>query len=314
MTELHPLKEDIKIGFDYSHDNKLIIEDPGFSEFVEYLFNSEMKLGKIEAGITYEKLANYNVFIIGVPTLGSEYTTNEIEDILKYVRDGGSILAIYDKGGDLEVKSNLNEITKHFGIIFNTDQLFDNEQYSIENSRPIINDFKSHFITREIHQIIHSGGCTITLDKSVEDEDIDVKAIAFSSVDSAWHRVYRENGEWFDEPANNIPIIAVSHYGLGKVAAIGNLSLFSTFHDAYGIYAADNFKLITNIISWLLNKAYSKESKLTLPIFITIPIEQDLFYWIKGILEEGKWSSIQETVNHALKALKINSKIRENDD
>ena len=298
------MSTEFNIGFDYSHKNKLIIEDPGFNDFIEFLFNSDLKLGKIEAGITYEKLSAYNVFIIGVPIAESYLTPEEIEDLMKYVKDGGSLLIVNDKGGDHENKNNLSELTKHFGIKFNHDQLFDNENFSKDNSRPIIKEFKKHFITRDITQIIHSVGCTLEIDKSVENEDIDVSAVALSSEESAWHK-YFDGEEWVDEPVKSLPIIAIGHYGMGKIVAIGNLSLFSGFHDLYGIHAADNFKLISNVISWLMNKAHSQEAQLSQPIYTTIPIEQDLFYWIKEKLDEGRWNTVEEIVNFALRVVKF---------
>jgi hypothetical protein len=298
------MSTEFNIGFDYSHKNKLIIEDPGFNDFIEFLFNSDLKLGKIEAGITYEKLSAYNVFIIGVPIAESYLTPEEIEDLLKYVKDGGSLLIINDKGGDHGNKNNLSELTKHFGVKFNHDQLFDNENFSKDNSRPIIKEFKKHFITRDITQIIHSVGCTLEIDKSVENEDIDVSAVALSSEESAWHK-YFDGKEWVDEPVKSLPIIVIGHYGMGKIVAIGNLSLFSGFHDSYGIHAADNFKLISNVISWLMNKAHSQEAQLSQPIYTAIPIEQDLFYWIKEKLDEGRWNTVEEIVNFALKVVKF---------
>ncbi len=298
------MSTEFNIGFDYSHKNKLIIEDPGFTDFIEFLFNSDLKLGKIEAGINYEKLSAYNVFIIGVPIAESYLTPEEIEDLVKYVKDGGSLLIVNDKGGDHENKNNLSELTKHFGIKFNHDQLFDNEDFSKDNSRPIIKEFKKHFVTRDITQIIHSVGCTLEIDKSVENEDIDVNAVALSSEESAWHK-YFDGEEWVDEPVKCLPIIAIGHYGMGKIVAIGNLSLFSGFHDSYGIHAADNFKLISNVISWLMNKAHSQEAQLSQTIYTAIPIEQDLFYWIKEKLDEKRWNTVEEIVNFALKVVKF---------
>jgi len=305
------MKTEFNIGFDYSHQNKLTIEDPGFNDFIEYLFDSNLKLGKIEAGITYEKLSDYNVFIIGVPIAESHLSSEEIESLTKYVKDGGSLLVLNDKGGEYENKNNLNDLTQIFGIKFNPDQLFDNENYSKDISRPIIKDFKKHFITRDITQIIHSNGSTIEINELVETEDIDVSVIAFSSEESAWHKIF--DGEaWVDEPVEKAPIIAIGHYGMGKIVAIGNLSLFSGFHDSYGIHAADNFKLISNIVTWLMNKAHSKEAQLSKPIYLSVPIEQDLYYWMKEKLDEERWKNVEEIINFALKVVKFRMRKQEN--
>ncbi len=295
------------IGFDYSHNNKLVIENETFTDFIQYLFNSDFKLGKIEAGISYEKLNKYNIFIIGVPTTDSNLNPDEIEVLVKYVNDGGSLLLLNDKGGDYDNKNNLSELSKHFGITFNSDRLFDDKNFSKKSSHPIIKDFKKHFITKEITEIIHSSGCTLNIDKSIENEKIDVKAIAFSSEESSRHK-YFDGNDWVEEPVQKVPVIGITHFGLGKVLALGNLSLFSSLQQSYGINAADNFKLVSNMISWLLNKAQSTEEQTYKPIYMTIPIEQDLYYWIKEMLDEGRWSNMDDVINFALRVIKIRIK------
>jgi len=295
------------IGFDYSHNNKLVIENETFTDFIQYLFNSDFKLGKIEAGISYEKLNKYNIFIIGVPTTDSNLNPDEIEVLVKYVNDGGSLLLLNDKGGDYDNKNNLSELSKHFGITFNSDRLFDDKNFSKKSSHPIIKDFKKHFITKEITEIIHSSGCTLNIDKSIENEKIEVKAIAFSSEESSRHK-YFDGNDWVEEPVQKVPVIGITHFGLGKVVALGNLSLFSSLQQSYGINAADNFKLVSNMISWLLNKAQSTEEQTYKPIYMTIPIEQDLYYWIKEMLDEGRWSNMDDVINFALRVIKIRIK------
>ena len=295
------------IGFDYSHNNKLVIENETFTDFIQYLFNSDFKLGKIEAGISYEKLNKYNIFIIGVPTTDSNLNPDEIEALVKYVNDGGSLLLLNDKGGDYDNKNNLSELSKHFGITFNSDRLFDDKNFSKKSSHPIIKDFKKHFITKEITEIIHSSGCTLNIDKSIENEKIEVKAIAFSSEESSRHK-YFDGNDWVEEPVQKVPVIGITHFGLGKVVALGNLSLFSSLQQSYGINAADNFKLVSNMISWLLNKAQSTEEQTYKPIYMTIPIEQDLYYWIKEMLDEGRWSNMDDVINFALRVIKIRIK------
>lgn len=295
------------IGFDYSHNNKLVIENETFTDFIQYLFNSDFKLGKIEAGITYEKLTKYTIFIIGVPTADSLLTSDEIEALVKYVNDGGSLLLLNDKGGDYGNMNNLSELSKHFGIKFNSDRLFDDKNFSKKSSHPIIKDFKTHFITKDITEIIHSSGCTLNIDKSIESEKIDVKAIALSSEESTRHK-YFDGNDWVEEPVQKVPVIGITHFGLGKVVALGNLSFFSSLQQSYGINAADNFKLVSNIISWLLNKAKSTEEQKYKPIYMTIPIEQDLYYWIKEMLDEGRWSNIDDVINFALRVVKIRMK------
>ncbi|MFX1313372.1 MAG: hypothetical protein ACFFHD_12270 [Promethearchaeota archaeon] len=295
------------LGFDYTHNNKLTIENNAFTDFIQYLFDSDFKLGKIEAGITYEKLIKYDLFILGVPNLDPELDVEEIRDLVKYVKEGGSLLVINDGGGDIENKNNLSKLTENFGISFNADRLYDDEFFAKETSHPIIQDFERHFITRDISKIIHSNGCTLDIDENIENSKIDIKIIAYSSGNSSWHSCFNGDG-WYDESKQHLPILGVIHYDLGKVVTIGNLSIFSSLNKLYGIRAVDNFKLVANIISWLLNKAGSKEDQALKPIFTTVAIDQDLFYWIKEVIDKGKWKSLEDVINFALKVTKIRLK------
>ena len=297
----------IAIGFDYTHHNKLIMENNAFADFTQYLFDSSFQLGKIEAGITLDKLIKYDILIIGVPTLGPDLDPEEIKDLVSYVKNGGSLLIINDGGGDYENKNNLSELIKNFGIAFNPDRLYDNKNFSTDNSHPIIKDFSNHFITRDINKIVHSNGCTLTIDKSIEDENIDVNTIAYSSEYTSWHSCLNGDG-WHDESKQELPIIGVTHYYLGKVVAIGNLSIFSSLNNSYGIQAADNFKLVSNIISWLLNKVKSENEQAVKPIFATVAMSQDLFYWVKDKINLGKWKNFEEVINYALRVAKIKMK------
>ena len=72
----------------------------------------------------------YDLLIIGVPHLGPDLDVEEINDLAKYVKDGGSLLVINDGGGDYENKNNLSQLTEKFGIAFNSDILFDNKNFT----------------------------------------------------------------------------------------------------------------------------------------------------------------------------------------
>ena len=260
----------------------------------------------------WEKLTSYDLFIIGVPHLGPNLGSEEIDDLVEYVKKGGSLLIINDGGGDYENKNNLSELTKHFGITFNNDKLYDNTSFSQENSHPVIEDFSPHYITRDLNQFIHSNGCTISIDKSIEAENIDVNSIAYSSENTSWHSYLNGDG-WHDESKQHLPILGATHFELGKVITIGNLSIFSSLNKSYGIRAADNFKLVSNVISWLLNKASSEEDRLMKPIFSTVAISQDLFYWAKDMINLGKWKNLEEVINFALRIVKLRLKENEID-
>ena len=72
--------------------------------------------------------------------------------------------------------------------------------------------------------------------------------------------------------------------------------------------------MVSNVISWLLNKVGSEEEKALKPIFSTVAISQDLFYWVKDMINLGRWKNLEEAINFALRIVKIRLKESGNND
>jgi hypothetical protein len=89
-----------KIALDYSHKNKLTMESSSYSDFVQFLFNSGFRLGKIQAGFdSIEKLENYDLIMLTTPR-SAEFAEEEINNVEEYVKEGGGLLSVRDEGGD----------------------------------------------------------------------------------------------------------------------------------------------------------------------------------------------------------------------
>ncbi len=69
-------------------------------------------------------LEKYNLFILLSP-LGKKYQPYEVNALISYVREGGSLLVLCRAGGDTKNKTNLNSILNHFGIQTTDSVLFD---------------------------------------------------------------------------------------------------------------------------------------------------------------------------------------------
>ncbi|MHA1820859.1 MAG: hypothetical protein ACTSVC_10335, partial [Promethearchaeota archaeon] len=143
------------LGFDYSHNNKLIIESPSYNDFINYLFSSSFRLGQIKQGLTLEKLKMYDLFIIGNP-YNSMLELEEIKDLVQYVKEGGGLFIVSDDGGDYTNETNLSELTRNFGFEFEPNCVYDSMMYLKEQDKVIINNLEPHFITRDVEQFVHS--------------------------------------------------------------------------------------------------------------------------------------------------------------
>ncbi|MHA1720249.1 MAG: Gldg family protein [Promethearchaeota archaeon] len=296
-------KNSKSIVFDYSHNNTLTLESPSYADFTEYLFGSSFALGKIQAGFTsIDKLKKYKMCVIGGPR-ESFFQPNEIDVIVNYVKNGGSLLVINDEGGDYGANINLNDLTRAFGFEFISDIMFDSMNFVNRQNRVIINEFEHHPITRNIDSIVQSSACSIKLLDYIEaDENIKAIPICKSSLNS-FHTIW--NGEeWLEEEdaPRSIMSLALNYYK-GRVIALTTISMFSSLSSTYGFFALNNQDLIANIFMWLLETTNTnKGTKL-----INISLDYNLFSWIEKIIhKEKKWRTSDELINFSLKYLKDN--------
>ncbi|MBA7568920.1 hypothetical protein ES708_10657 [subsurface metagenome] len=298
-------KNSKSIVFDYSHNNTLTLESPSYSDFTEYLFGSSFALGKIQAGFTsVDKLKKYKMCVIGGPR-ETIFQPNEIEVIVDYIKNGGSLLVINDEGGDYGANTNLNDITRHFGFEFNSDIMFDTMNFLSQQNRVVINEIEPHLITRNIDSIVQSSACSIKLLNYIEaDENIDAIPICKTSLNS-FHTIW--NGEeWAEEQDAPRSIMALAlNYYKGKVIALTTISMFSSLSSSYGFFALNNQDLIANIFMWLLDTSSNKKgTKL-----INISLDYNLFSWIEKLVQkERTWRNSDDIINFALKYLKDNFK------
>ena len=97
---LEELMEKIYVCIEQSHNEQVQLEAVQYSEFIDRIIDRNFKIGVIkEAPLTFEKLSDYNVLIIGTPK-ETYFSPAEIEEIKKFVYNGGGLLLLSDQGGD----------------------------------------------------------------------------------------------------------------------------------------------------------------------------------------------------------------------
>ncbi len=293
------------ICFDYSHNNALKFESPVYPDFLQFLFDSGYRLGKIEAGFdNIEKLSRYKILIIGGP-VNSKFTPKEIEVIEQFVKNGGALLLISDGGGDEQSDSNLNDLAKIFGFTFENTVLYDSVKNIEKQNRVIIDTFEPHVITHNISHIVHSSGGTIAIDETIgSDENIKVEAIALSGLNSFIFEWDEEENQNIEKEYPKKPILVASYYYKGRVVGIANLSLFSSINPTYGFEALDNKVLISNIFLWLSENKEAGELSETR--MVTLELNTNLMLWMEKLVHEKEWNNLSDIINFAIKYLKDN--------
>lgn len=291
------MKNDIAIGLDYSHNNMLSLEAPSYADFTQFLFNSGYKLGKIEAGFSSEKLGNYDVIIISTPK-NISLNPKEIETLEDFVRNGGSLLIMGARGGDYLNRTNLNELTRNFGFKFASDEISDSVTYVNLQKRPLLQNFKPHFITEQIKKIVLSNPCSIEVLDFLEEKNIRIEMIVKGGL-NCWRNVF-DGEDWIEEDCPKIPLMVAVEYFKGKVVAFGTLSILSSLGREYGFSAFDNDLIIANILRWLTTDI-EMEGKV-----ITIDLQLDLFHWASSVIRAEDWDNFSDLINASLKYFKDN--------
>ena len=292
------------VCFDYSHNNTLTLESPSYADFTQFLFGSSFRLGKIQAGFSsLDKLIKYKMIVIGGPR-ESMFEVEEINVIVEYVKQGGSLLIINDEAGDYGCNTNLSELTEHFGFKFNPTIVADSMNFQNIQSRVIVSDFEPHPTTRDVDGIVQSNACSIDINKTIEaDENISIIPVARTSL-NAYHN--RWDGEqWIEQEdaPKSILSVAVNYYN-GKVLALCTVSMFSSLSSSYGLFALNNQQFVAAIFNWMLEPPRgdgSVDEKL-----INIGINYNLFVWMEKLVRDKKWGDIKDMINFSIKYLKDN--------
>ncbi len=296
------MKNDITVGLDYSHNNMLTLEASSYADFTQFLFTSAYKLGKIEAGFkSIEKVKNYNAIVMSIPK-NIKLEPKEIEVLEEYVKTGGSLLIIGSQGGEHANRTNINELTRKFGFEFVTDEINDSVNYVNLQKRPLLANFKPHYITQNVQKIVLSSACSLGTIKltAKEEKNIKVEVIVRGGL-NCWRRRLDGN-EWIEEDCPKVPLMVTSEYYNGQVVSFGTLSIFSSLGREYGFSAFDNDIIIANILRWLTLDV-AAEGKV-----ITIEIQRDLFHWADSLLKRKKWENFSDVLNVGLKYFKDNYK------
>lgn len=218
----------IKICFDTTQNErgKLIENYKVFKDLVEkkgYITESNL-----EFPITFPQLTHYDIVFFACPDR-SKIREFELHEILKYVKCGGAIVVLASSGGDKGRMTNLNDLCSKFGILFNNDQVFDDQHnYGIRNLA-ISTVFADHPMTDGLELVIIPSSCSLSLSGKG-------RGIVFSDEDA-------------DPP--DMPVIAVSEYGEGRVVVIGS---YDTFRDNIraGIQVIQHRILLENMLYWVV--------------------------------------------------------------
>jgi hypothetical protein len=238
---------------DLTHNEMLNLDDDEFKEFFNLLERLDLKVRQNKnSQITKEILENIDLLIIGNP-IDNFFSSSEIKNVTDYVRSGGAVLLLSEYGSDHLQRTNLNDLSRKFGISFEKN-LIKEMNNANQNCTSIlhIQDFIKYQITKSLREILVGGVCSLIISKKA-------KPLLKTNEKSVWSEIYNnKTEEWTKHEEKQHIIAAFTEFGKGKVVAIGDVDIF-TSNSKIGIDSLDNRKFIQNIINWLLEPVKESE-------------------------------------------------------
>jgi hypothetical protein len=202
-----------------------------------------------------DNLTEFVSILLITPRDGSALST-DIEMILDYVAAGnGLIVAGQGSKSDYEpwARGPVNELTAEFGIEFNRDTVCDPADPYLSDPRypqwPMLTRFADQLADDGIERVSYHAGCSLSLSGNAT-------PAAWTS-GQAWKDLDGDFEMDDDESQGECTLAALSTYGEGRVACIGDNNLWSSrFLNGF-----DNNAFLLSMLEWVSGDVGQAEAK-----------------------------------------------------
>jgi hypothetical protein len=244
-----------RILFDDSHGENLMLEEgsgSSLSKLVKAFGNVGHTVNTIhrEQDFGPSTLKGAEILVIAFPS--KKFSNRDVGAILGFVEGGGGLLLTGEWGNLHGCADILNTVSQCFKVVFNKDRITDQRNIHEEEMRvmgqkvgmrkeptyAMIRKFTPHPITREVREVGHISGCSLSAPKNTvlawSDEQ------SFADLDG--------DGELDpDEVVGSFATAVSPDLRSGRVVCLGDTSFLT---DRY-LDHADNRTFILNIMRWL---------------------------------------------------------------
>lgn len=203
-----------------------------FSAFHGMIKSSGKEVSVNRDPITPEALDRVKTYIIAGPSM--ELKPEEIASLNLFVKRGGRLLVL------LHISEPVARLTESFGIIVSNFVL--SESNGIIGNEPqdfYVTSFTLHPVTEGVKRLAFYGSWALLTEGTA-------KAVATTSPGS-WADTDNDGARQEGEPKEPFAVIAVTEWGLGRVAVVADDAPFTNLF----IKEADNEAFVKNVIRWL---------------------------------------------------------------
>ncbi len=207
------------------------VVSPAYVDWVPGENISKVEPDLVSEEITPEILQNYDILILKTPTM---YTGREVSAIVDFVKKGGSLFVIGDHSNFAGTSTALNQITGHFGIIFEFD--------SVNEATGVLSIYERgkivHPCAKYMPKFDFLTSCSIkapiTVGRVIPGYGLDAEPGEYASTG------------FFRETRRDLPVLATdrnwgifhqcvaARYGKGRVVAFADSTTISNFRIFFG--------------------------------------------------------------------------------
>ena len=239
VDEHHSTWEPTQTPFDtewYGHDS-------GYNYACIYDYADHFySMGRLDHVIDSNTLNDCDVLVVKVPT--SRYTSNEIQVIQSFVKQGGGLLLIGEHTNVFNTGTYLNDIAKTFGFRFRDDCLFDIDT-PFDQDVPI--SPVPHPMVQHVPPMFYAVSCSI--DPGASPGRAVVRSTGLRSVPAYYHasNFYPQVEDRADSQSGAFVQLWARRYGKGRVAAFSDSTIFSNF----SAFEPGKAELMLGMLEWL---------------------------------------------------------------
>jgi len=214
-----------------------------------------------------ETLGQCDVLVIKTPT--SRYSEDEVAAVVRFVRQGGSLLMIGDHTNVFNMNTYLNDISRYFGFTFRNDLLFRVTTPYKQKYRP---PRVAHPIVGHVPPMNFAVSCSIDPGRSAG--RMVIRSTGLWNLPPAYQESnYHPQAEY----AANMQYGAwcqlwSTRYGKGRVVAFADSTLFSNFC----VFQEGKAELLMGMVQWLNHR--SPFDQLWVRLSVLVPC------WILGVV------------------------------
>ncbi|MGM0607096.1 MAG: hypothetical protein ACQESP_01630 [Candidatus Muiribacteriota bacterium] len=205
----------------------------GYSDLVNFLEKHGFNVIKEQRYIT-DSLEDIDILVLPEPNF--PYSTPAIQNLLHFVKNGGSLYLIGNhsgadrNGSGFDSVKIFNEFAYHFGFTFENDNWTD-----------VYFKMNSHPINKNLELVCGFGSSSINIS-----DKTNVKPVLYTSFDA--------------------PYMVSTDYGKGRVVAVGDSSIYddgtstdgSNLHNVFNSYMFSNHQWALNTFNYLARKDFKQ--------------------------------------------------------